>query len=135
MGSTLEAAEERGRKRLRELLAESAPHFTVGELAEELGWKKGRVRRAVENRRLYAVEDEQGELLFPDWQVTNGELVDGMPQVLANLRDAGWMGDILFFESEHALLGERSPAEVLRSGGDIENVKRAAAQEGRHGAA
>jgi hypothetical protein len=135
MGSTLEAAEERGRKRLHELLAKSAPHFTVGEMSEELGWEDDRVRRAVENRRLYVVEDEQGELLFPDWQVADGELVNGLCQVLATLRDAGWMGDILFFESEHALLGDRSPAEVLCSGEDIEKVKRAAAQEGRHGAA
>ena len=133
--SILRAAEERGARKLRELFAKSGPHFTVAEMAETLGWKEGRVREAIEHHRLYAVKDEQGQTLLPQWQVDNGDVVDGLNEVLEHLRDAGWMGDILFFESGHALLNGKSPADVLRSGGDIENVRRAAAREGRHGAA
>lgn len=128
-------AKRRGNERRNQLVEESGPHFTIRELAAELDWTVAEVRRAIDERRLYAVKSEEGETLLPEWQVESGEPIDGLEEVLQKLPHEGWVADLIFFESGHFLLEGKTPAEALAAGEMSERVLRAAGQEGRHGAA
>lgn len=130
----IEQAERNGEQHLKELVQASRPHYTIEEMAEELGWTGSEVKDAIEDRHIHYVRDKSDEIRLPDWQLHDGGLVEGLEKVLEALPNYDWPSDLIFFETEHSLLEEETPAEALLKG-RVDKVVRCAAQAWRHGAA
>ena len=131
----IEAARKRGEKALQKLLESSKPHLTLAEVQEKLGWSPRRMQNAIDENRIHYVESGEDQPLIPGWQISDGEPLDGLEAVMANLPGHGWKAALIFFHSPHFLLNGRTPAEMLVDGRDLEAVKLAASKYGRHGAA
>ena len=130
----LAAAYARGREAREALL--SAEGGVVS--SEELGKLLGVTRQAIDKRRrngsLFAVR-ERGDWLYPHWQLANGEVLDGLADVLDVLARSdlsAWDIMIFFLRTDTEREGE-SPLEALRAG-RREAALRAARMYGEHGA-
>lgn len=105
---------------LRELRANS---LTTTEVAELLGGvSRQAVSLRVRGRRLLAIEIS-GRSYFPDWQFGPHGPLDGLPEVIAELVEAGqdtFTADALM-RAPLAEEGGRSPADLLARG-DVERT-------------
>ena len=104
----------------------------------ELGVALGLTRQAVDKRRkagqLLALEVPKRGYLYPAWQVTDGGLLAGLPEVLAALPpDSSWARARFFLSGNDRCRGRR-PLDLLRKG-EVGPVLRAAKMFGEHGAA
>lgn len=103
----------------------------------EVGKLLGISRQAVGQRRstgkLLGVSSAGG-FVYPIWQFTDGETVEGFEEVLAALAEHdAWMKVVFFLNHNQALGGQR-PLDELRRG-RVEPVLRAARLYLQHGAA
>lgn len=119
--STLSLARTLNAHRVVALLREfRARAYTTAQVAELLGGvSRQAVSLRVANGRLLSLEISR-RAHFPDWQFVDGRPVDGLPEVIAALREAGKDGlaaDALM-RTELPEEGGRTPAELL-AGGDL----------------
>jgi hypothetical protein len=87
-----------------------------------------------EKGELLAVKSENGSFLFPVWQVQDGRVLKGLPEVIRAMKHSG-AEDIAilgFFLEAHDSLQAQRPLDILRTG-DIESVLEAASTWGGHG--
>lgn len=102
----------------RERLAAEAGLLSAEQIGRALG---GISRQAVDKRRranqLLGVR-VAGDWRYPAGQIgLDGEVLPGLPAVLAAMADAGPWATLAFLLAEDAALGGLSPIEALRRGG------------------
>jgi hypothetical protein len=133
LASPLLPALLRGAQARRQLLEADGGTLSAAEVARLLR----RTRQAVDKQRrvgrLFAVRVGPS-WRYPAWQFVDGELLPGLPDVLAALRHVSPWAAAAFLLSRNARLGARRPLDVLRHG-EIDAVTRAARAYGEHGAA
>jgi hypothetical protein len=61
------------------------PCYTVASMARTLGWTEARVTEAGDTLRLLALEASDGVTLYPAFQLHDGQVVEGLSEVLAVL--------------------------------------------------
>lgn len=64
-------------------------------------------------------EAKQNAVRFPVWQFENGNVLPGLPDVLAVFRDADWMDDwgkVAFFLTPLSSMKGRRPLDLVRDG-------------------
>ncbi len=115
------------------LLAMEGGALTAEQVAARLGAGLADVRAWTEGHRLLAVERPDGTLAYPAWQFTEHGVVPGLETVLAAHRVLG-PEVAIWFLSVDPQLGDRRPLDVLREGGRVRAVARAAASYGEQGA-
>lgn len=62
------------------------PCYTTTSLARTLGWTEAKVTEAGETLRLLALETVDGVTLYPAFQLHDGQVVEGLSEVLAVLQ-------------------------------------------------
>ena len=127
------ASKLRGFELRQEMLKKSGGVVSSGRVAELLNVS----RQAVDKRRaanqLLALTQGRRGYSYPTFQFEEGKTLNGLEEVLRNLRALDpWM-QIRFFTSPHERLGNQTPIEVLRSG-KVNDVVRAASGYGEQGA-
>jgi len=124
----------RGLERKQEILGRDGGTLGVGEIADFLQVS----RQAIEKRR------QRGTMLglslgsrgfrYPRWQFTDDGILEGLPDVLAALRENAvteWMAAEFFVTTDEYLDG-RTPIEALRNG-ELESVLLVASMFGEQG--
>ncbi len=106
--------------------------------SEEVAKLLRMTRQGVDKRR------RQGQLLglsvgrrgyrYPAWQFQDGEVLPGLPDVLAAFTDLNPWTQAVFFTTGDLRLGSKTPLEVLQAG-QVDAVVQAAAAYGHQGAA
>ena len=98
--------------------------YTTNEVAQGYGLKPANIRREVARRGLYTSgRGRDGQHVFPRWQFTDDGPLSGLRQVLAALPDDYHPLDVAdFMTTPNNQLGERSPAEWLSTGGQVQIV-------------
>ncbi|MGO8792128.1 MAG: hypothetical protein ACLQVL_32730 [Terriglobia bacterium] len=127
------ASKLRGFELRQEMLKKSGGVFSSRRVAELLNVS----RQAVDKRRaanqLLALTQGRRGYSYPTFQFEDGKTLNGLEEVLRNLRALDpWM-QIRFFTSPHERLGNETPMEALRSG-KVNDVVRAASGYGEQGA-
>jgi hypothetical protein len=127
------ASKLRGFDLRQEMLKKSGGVVSSGRVAELLNV----TRQAVDKRRaanqLLALTQGRRGYSYPTFQFEDGKTLNGLEEVLRNLRALDpWM-QLRFFTSPHERLGNETPIEVLRSG-KVNDVVRAASGYGEQGA-
>lgn len=121
----LAAARARGAGLRRTLLDEQGPTLS----AEEAGERLGISRQAVDKRRLtgrlVAVELGARGYRYPAWQFHDGDVLPGLPEVLAALGPRDAWSLLAFFGTPNEACGGASPRAVLEAG-EVGRVLRAA---------
>lgn len=133
----LQAAQVRGLALRGQLEREAGGFLSTQQVAHLLGMSVPAVHKRLKARRLLAVEREKRGLALPSFQFTSeGEVLPGLPEVLAVLAEGGSEGwaAVHFLLTENARLESAVPAAVLREGGQVDAVLRAARAWGEHGA-
>lgn len=94
-----------------------------------LGWDEEAVRRAAEERRLYGVAIS-GRLRFPSWQFSlpdKDKLLPGLSELVAVAAPRwNWQSMTAFMstpQEDLVIEGRQNPAEWLRRGGSVEDVR------------
>jgi hypothetical protein len=119
----------------REILEAEGGSLTVSEVATLLGI----TRQAVDKRRragtLIGLQAGRRGYLYPRWQfTTDGALLSGLPELLADLAEfSPWM-QAGFMLSPNLRLNNARPIDAMRDG-SIDSVRQAAQSYGEHGAA
>jgi hypothetical protein len=128
----LAEARIRGLRMKQELLAREGGVLGASEVAEILGITRQAVNKRVQAKTLFALQTAKHGMSFPAWQLVDGEVLPGLPEVLRSLDPTlgPWM-TLAFFLEDHVALGGRSPLQALREG-DVESVLRAARTQGQH---
>ncbi|MGI0522137.1 hypothetical protein ABY45_16320 [Microbacterium maritypicum] len=62
------------------------PSYTVASMARTLGWTEAEILEAGADLRLLMLRTDDGVDLFPAFQLQDGKVVDGLPQVLRVLQ-------------------------------------------------
>lgn len=62
------------------------PCYTVASMARTLGWTEPDVHAASETLRLLALKTDDGVTLYPAFQLHDGQVVEGLSDVLAVLQ-------------------------------------------------
>jgi hypothetical protein len=127
------ASKLRGFELRQEMLKKSGGVVSSGRVAELLNVS----RQAVDKRRaanqLLALTQGRRGYSYPTFQFEDGKTLNGLEEVLRNLRALDpWM-QLRFFTSPHERLGNETPIEALRSG-KVNDVVRAASGYGEQGA-
>jgi hypothetical protein len=115
------------------MLKTSGGVISSGKVAELLNVS----RQAVDKRRaanqLLALTQGRRGYSYPTFQFEDGKTLNGLEEVLRNLRALDpWM-QLRFFTSPHERLGNETPIDALRSG-KVNDVVRAASGYGEQGA-
>lgn len=105
---------------LRKALAEEGGSITAADAAKLLGVSKSTILRRYRERRLLGWRDYfGGQIQLPAWQFTRKGVLPGLDEVMAVLRTAPILDDILpilfFLGQYHSLDGQR-PLDCLREG-------------------
>lgn len=129
----LAKARLRGIERRDQMLAEEG-----GSLSSEAVAKLLRIsRQAVDLRRkngsLLAIHLGRRGYLYPAWQFSDRGVLDGLPQVLAELKRHPALAQARFFLAGNPRLERHRPLDGLRRG-DVDAVLRAARAFGEQGA-
>ena len=127
------ASKLRGFELRQEMLKKSGGVVSSGRVAELLNV----TRQAVDKRRaanqLLALTQGRRGYSYPTFQFEDGKTLNGLEEVLRNLRALDpWM-QLRFFTSPHERLGNETPIEALRSG-KVNDVVRVAGGYGEQGA-
>jgi hypothetical protein len=127
------ASKLRGFELRQEMLKKSGGVVSSGRVAELLNIS----RQAVDKRRaanqLLALTQGRRGYSYPTFQFEDGKTLNGLEEVLRNLRALDpWM-QLRFFTSPHERLGNETPIEALRSG-KVNDVVRVAGGYGEQGA-
>lgn len=113
----------RGGRRRRELIEKSGPSLSIEQVAQRLSETTKEVHSLLQARALISVKDGDGEDQIPEWQIDQGRLLQGLPEVVAALPDHGWVADLLFFEGGQFLLNGDSPKQALIDGRSAEVLR------------
>ncbi len=62
------------------------PCYTTASMARALGWSETEVSQAGDSLRLLKLETDEGVALFPSFQLHDGGVVPGLPEILRVLR-------------------------------------------------
>jgi hypothetical protein len=128
-GNRLADARARGIVGRRKLMEAEGGSLSAEEAARELGISKAAISARYRKGKLIGWHDErQGAVRFPVWQFKDGELLDGLEEVLIALNAGNLLDDIgrmLFFLANHGYLGGERPLDCLRAG-DVNKALRAA---------
>ena len=124
----------RGVEARRRLLEAHGGALTAAEAAEALGMTRQGVDKRRKEGKLLAVQSGRRGWRYPAWQFTEKGAVDGLEEVLGELKQWDGWTQAGFFVTKSALLGEKTPLEALRAG-RMKVVKRAAAIYGEQGPA
>ena len=127
------ASRLRGFELRQEMLKKSGGVISSEKAAELLNIS----RQAVDKRRavsqLLALTQGRRGYSYPTFQFEEGKTLNGLEEVLKNLRALDpWM-QLRFFTSPHERLGNETPIEALR-GGRVNDVVRVASAYGEQGA-
>ena len=127
------ASKLRGFELRQEMLRKAEGVISSGKVAELLKLS----RQAVDKRRaanqLLALTQGRRGYSYASFQFEGGKTLDGLEEVLRNLRALDpWM-QLRFFTSPHERLGNKTPIEALR-GGKVADVVKAASGYGEQGA-
>jgi hypothetical protein len=127
------ASKLRGFELRQEMLKKSGGVVSSARVAELLNVS----RQAVDKRRaanqLLALTQGRRGYSYPTFQFEDGKTLNGLEEVLRNLRALDpWM-QLRFFTSPHERLGNETPIEELQSG-NVDDVVRAASGYGEQGA-
>jgi hypothetical protein len=127
----LVGARLRGLEVKRNLVEAEGGALSTAETAKALRITRQAVDKRRKERKLLGVEVGKKGFLYPAWQIGLSHLDD----VLQALGDRDSWEQLAFFLNPSALLGDRTPLEVLREGKhDIDDVLRAASAYGEQGA-
>jgi hypothetical protein len=128
----LAAARLRAARTKRDLLEREGGALGVGQVAALLGVSRQAVDQARRRDRLLGLPVGRS-FLYPAWQVVDGQILSGLPEVLRRMSLAGaWARLGFFLQPDPSLDGSR-PLDALRAG-DVAAVGRAAEAYGTHGA-
>ena len=111
------AAYARGREVREALLAAEGGVASSEELGKLLGITRQAIDKRRRNGKLFAVR-ERGDWFYPRWQVADGEVLDGLDDVLAELCQGElgpWDFMVFFLRTNTEREGE-SPLQALRAG-------------------
>jgi hypothetical protein len=102
---------------------------SLEDISEYLEWDEEAIRRAVAEGELLAVEIA-GRLRFPAWQLSRPQPEGLLPELKSLLESASrrwdWLGLTAFMstpQEELVIKGRQTPAEFLRRGGSINEVR------------
>jgi len=123
----------RGAKQRRLLLQSEGGSLSGEQVASALGISRQAVDKQRQRGRLLAVR-EGAAWRYPIWQLRDGGVLPGLPEVLRVLRGQSPWTILAFLVSRNIRLGSRRPLDLLRQG-SVESVVKAADAYGRHGAA
>ena len=125
----LAAATARGAAARHKLADDEGGSFSAEQAAQTLGISIPAILKRHQNGQLIAWPDEQRNTLrFPVWQFRDQQVLAGIAETLQALSAANRLDDfgrMLFFLSNHGLLGGKRPLDCLREG-DVANVLQAA---------
>jgi hypothetical protein len=124
----------KGRQAIFGLLTEEGGCEEADDVAARLNVTEEEIHSRVQRGLILAVVKSESEAEFPIWQFIDGEVLNGLPQVLAALSEHNDLAKLRFFLSGNHLLGGDSPLGALREG-RIEDVVKAAELYLVHGAA
>jgi hypothetical protein len=124
----------RGRAARETLLAAEGGMISARTFGELVGLSHTAVHLRRRRHALVAVALENGDYLFPVWQIDAGRVLPGVPAVVAELQEAGADGIAMagFFLGRSESLDGRRPLDALRAG-EVEEVRAAASAWSRHG--
>ncbi|MBX9879950.1 MAG: hypothetical protein K2Y22_15945 [Candidatus Obscuribacterales bacterium] len=88
------------------------------------------VDKARREGRLIALPRGQNRWVYPIWQFHEGTYLNGLTDVLAELKESGPYGQVTFFLNKNSRLTNKAPLDLLRK----EPVISAARLYGQHGA-
>lgn len=131
----LAGAKLRGLEARVSLMAQEGGMWTVQQVADHLG---GISRQAIDKRlrlgKLLAIETGRHGRQLPVWQFTEGGVLPRMEEVLAALEGHDPWSMLAFFLSPNVITEGKRPLDLLRSGGNVEPVLRAARLHGEQAA-
>jgi hypothetical protein len=133
-GEPYREALKRGREARKELLAAEGGVLSGAEVAEILGLSRQAVDKRRRAGRLLGLSTGRRGIAYPAWQFTEGGVLPGWEDVLADLTDHDpWM-QLIFMLTPDMWLDEKVPLTELRRG-NLARVQVAARMLGEHGAA
>lgn len=113
------------KKSLDAVLAQVGPDFwdTAG-IAEALAGAPTRqdVEQQVREHRLLALTTFDGRTIYPTWQLDRGQVLAGLPAVLAAFAGLPAWSVATWLTSAHDALAGRTPVAALAAGRDDETV-------------
>lgn len=112
--AAMAAALERGRTSTARIL--SGPEMrTSDQFAALLGVSRETVNRLRMRHELLGLQGAKRGFKYPDWQITDGAPLKGLPQLHALLQDSPW-AVYRFLLEEHDSLGGRRALDLLKKG-------------------
>lgn len=109
--------ERDGRRVEREVVEKSGPYMLVEEAAKELGVSSEEVMERIDSGTLIGIEAPYfSHVQVPRWQINDGEVLQGLEQVLVELGAEAISEALLFFNAPSPQNGGRTPIELLRDG-------------------
>lgn len=129
----LASARVRGIEARNRLLEAEGGSFSSEQMAELLHLSRQAVDKRRRANRLIGLDVGRHGYIYPGWQVTGSGTLEGLEEVLSDLKEHdSWM-QIQFMLQPNSRLNDRTPLELLRKG-EISSVRAAACALGEHGA-
>jgi hypothetical protein len=116
----LHEARLRGLDRMVELRKAAEPVLETGEVCALLGVSRETIRKKVDRRQLLAIP-KGGDRVFPAFQFQEGDVLHGIPEILAALDTDSPFVALSFLLSKNPEFGGRSACELLEAG-EVERV-------------
>lgn len=127
------ASKLRGFELRQEMLKKSGGVLSSETVAELLNVSRQAVDKRRTTNQLLALTQGRRGYAYPSFQFEDGKTLEGLDEVLRNLRALDpWM-QLRFFTSPHERLGNQTPIEALQSG-KVNDVVRLASGYGEQGA-
>ena len=127
------AAKLRGLKRKMQMLKMAGGVLSSEQVAQVLGISRQAVDKRRSSNQLLALTQGRRGYSYPAFQFQDGKTINGLEEVLAQLKALDpWM-QMVFFTSENERLGGKTPIESLQAG-LMEEVKAVANGYGEQGA-
>jgi hypothetical protein len=124
----------RGTEMSREILRAEGGVITGPEIAQRLGMTPEAVEQKRGRNELFWLDTPDGNV-YPLFQLSGDALLPGIREVLAAFQEPDPWARVWFMLSGDYRLDGRRPLDVLREGGRISDVVRAANAYGEQGAA
>jgi hypothetical protein len=132
-GEPYREALRRGREAQKRLLAAEGGVLSGAQVADLLGLSRQAVDKRRRAGRLLGLSTGRRGIVYPAWQFTEGGVLPGLEEVLADLPiRIGW-SPVIFMLSENAWVDDEIPLHVLRKG-EVDRVRRAAKMYLEHSA-
>jgi hypothetical protein len=127
------AARIRGLKRKKQMLDAAGGTLSSQQVAEVLGISRQAVDKRRASNQLLALTQGRRGYSYPGFQFAEGKTIEGLEEVLAQLKALDpWM-QMVFFTSPNERLDGKTPIESLHQG-LVNEVAQAAGGYGEHGA-